>query len=199
MLHNPYKIYEDMIAAAPLSYYITLTFGTAPADLGARLVLELSDTEARRYLSYFVHLINQKLFGQHYKRKGRHLKGIVTQEDQRNGNPHFNILLFSDLKFISLGQVRFEEICFEARRKVHKTDRDGKAWVNRRTLELVPVIGEGGLTVQSVYDSRGLARYGLKDVTSFEYSIGFLTKDGVEWDNEAAARQKAVRNNLYGP
>lgn len=197
MINKTY--YEDMIATAPLAYYLTLTFGTAPTDLGGKLLLELSDGEARQYLSYFVHLLNQRLFGQHYKQKDHHLKGFVTQEDQRNGNPHFNILVLSDPKLISLGQERFEEICFQARKKVHKTDRDGKAWTNRRTGQLVPVIGEqAGLMVESVYESSGIARYVLKDVISAAYSIGFLSQDGVEWDMEATARQKAVRNNLYG-
>lgn len=185
------RLWKSWADHSEISHYLTVTFGSAETPL----TLVLSDREARKYLSYFIHLVNQRVYGRRYKELGKHLRGLVTQEYQKSGNPHFNLLLLYD-PTLSTADLAF--ITATAACKVHKVNREGKPWRDYRSGRLVSVMSPKGVSIQPVTYARGVMKYSLKDVFSFSYLTGFLTEDGVEWDSEAEARHRHLQKLYTG-
>lgn len=72
----------------PYQYHLTITFNT-----------QISDNIAYKSMMFYLHLLNQKIFGSRYKKKGLHVEGFIFAESHIDGSTHYHMLLKDNALF----------------------------------------------------------------------------------------------------
>ena len=96
---------------APYRYHFTLTFSRS-----------LSDEESYKAMMFYLHLINQKIFGSRYKKNNNHLEGFIFAERQLNGTVHYHSLIKNNDLFNEEGKPSLHDHVFNLASKVKKAD-----------------------------------------------------------------------------
>jgi len=78
------KAQVDLMNVEDYKYLITLTFKND---------IQVLDRDLYGCLKTFLHFLNGKLLGQRYESNKLSLEGGVVLENQKNGNPHFHLLI----------------------------------------------------------------------------------------------------------
>ncbi len=143
----------------PYKYHLTITFTT-----------QLSGDTAYKSMLFYLHLLNQKIFGSRYKKKSLHIEGFVFAESQIDGNTHYHILIKDNPLFHVADKPSFKHHVFDLLTKV----KSGKS---RQLMH------PNGVQLDEVYSddiigyvTKTMPRYG-QDTAGF---IGALGIDGTD-------------------
>ena len=141
-------------------YHLTITFNT-----------KISDNIAYKSMMFNLHLLNQKIFGSRYKKKGLHIEGFIFAEAHKDGNTHYHLLLLDNELFNVADKSSLEE---------HVNNSMGKVKLGNSNRQIISPVG---VRLDEIYSSdiigytiRSMPSYG-QDTARF---IGVLGIDGTD-------------------
>lgn len=159
MNHNYKEIWNQFIEEhGPYKFHLTITFTT-----------KISDDTAYKSLLFYLHLLNQKVFGSRYKKKGLHIEGFVFAESHKDGTTHYHSLLKDNELFHVEGKPPLED---------HVKNLMAKVKLGNSNRQLISPIG---VRLDEIYSS-DIIGYTIKSMPSYREDsadfIGILGIDG---------------------
>jgi hypothetical protein len=148
----------------PYKYHFTITFNT-----------HLSDDESFKSMVFYLHLLNQKIFGARYKKNNQHLEGFIFAESHIDGDTHYHLLLKDNPLFHAVGKPPLVDHINTLLSKVKKPGRFGHT--ERQVLSPV------GICFDEINDN-GIIGYFIKTLRRYSNDkaqfIGVLGIDGTD-------------------
>ncbi len=148
----------------PYKYHFTVTFNTT-----------LSDHESFKSMMFYMHLLNQRIFGSRYKKNNQHIEGFIFAESHIDGDTHYHLLLKDNPLFHAAGKPSLADHINTLLSKVKKSGRFGHT--ARQVLSPV------GICFDEINDN-GIIGYFIKTLRRYSDDkaqfIGVLGIDGTD-------------------
>lgn len=144
----------------PFQYHLTTTFNT-----------KISDNIAYKSMMFYLHLLNQKIFGSRYKKKGLHIEGFIFAESHKDGTTHYHLLLEDNELFHVADKPSLQE---------HVNNSIVKVKLGNSNRQIISPVG---VRLDEVYSS-DIIEYTIKSMPSYGQDtarfIGVLGIDGTD-------------------
>jgi len=182
MNHQSTGVYTNRYSPMRLDWMEWIS-ANGPYDfhLSTSFVRDYSESVARSHFNYFIHRLNQELYGKKYKQRGFYLQGLVFMERQARGAIHYHGLIKHDDIFCADDNRSFESYVMNMLPEIREMDFITKKHTGRS------VFNDKGVKVDAVWYEAGIIDYLTKMVPLMNGdSIGILGAKGVEWGDVAS-------------
>ncbi len=131
-------------------YHMTITFNT-----------KISDNIAYKSMMFYLHLLNQKIFGSRYKKKGLHIEGFIFAESHKDETTHYHLLLEDNALFHVEDKPSLEE---------HANNLMSKVKLGNSNRQIISPVG----VHFGVVEDNGIIEYFIKSMKRYGLETGEL-------------------------